>query len=67
MWLLLTRKTPPDRPYWRGRRGMAMLDAVGWPLAWIVGVLHLPQHGGLVGAAIVAWASLCTPRTCLLT
>jgi hypothetical protein len=58
MWLVLTRSSRPDRPYWRGRRVLAALDAVVWPLAWIGGVLQLPRHGGLVGVAIVVWASL---------
>ena len=62
MWLVLTRRIRPDWPYWRGRRAFAALDAVGWPLAWIGGVLQLPRHGGLVGAAIVVWASIAAVR-----
>ena len=60
MWLLVVRtRTPrPDAPYWPGRRGCAVLDAVAWPLAWIVATTYLPNRGGLVGALVVAVACL---------
>ena len=58
MWLVLTRRIRPDKPYWRGRRACAALDAVGWPLAWVAAALHLPRHGGLVGAVIVVCAAI---------
>lgn len=35
---------------------MAAIDAIAWPLAWIAAAMHLPNHGGAVGAAIVAAA-----------
>lgn len=54
MWMVLVRTPRPDEPSWRGRRELAALDAVAWPLLWIVVVAtQLPAHGGLFGAVIV--------------
>lgn len=53
MWMVLVRASRPDEPNWRGRRELAALDAVAWPLLWIVVVAtQLPAHGGLFGAVI---------------
>ncbi len=35
---------------------MAAIDAIAWPLAWIVAAMHVPNHGGTVGVVIVAAA-----------
>ncbi len=56
MWLLLSRTPRPDAPSWRGRRSLAAIDAIAWPLAWIAAATHLPNRGGAVGAVIVAAA-----------
>lgn len=55
MWIVWMRAPQPDAPYWQGRRTLAALDAVVWPLAWVAIVAtQLPQHGGLFGAVIMA-------------
>lgn len=58
MWLLIARASPPDAPNWFGRRALAALDALAWPLAWIVVVLQLPGHGAMVGTLSIAVACL---------
>lgn len=58
MWLVLTRAPLPDAPYWPGRRLLALVDAVGWPVAWIAVAMHLPQPAGIVGPMVIALAVL---------
>jgi len=59
MWLLFARASPPDAPYWPGRRLLAAVDAAVWPLLWMVVFSHAPKHAGLVGPFVVAVALLC--------
>jgi hypothetical protein len=59
MWLLVTREAPPDAPYWPGRCLLATLDAVVWPLLWVVLVQHAPKPVGIVGPFVTAVALLC--------
>lgn len=54
MWILVTKMPRPDAASWPGRRAWAALDAVGWPLMWMVAVWHLPAHGQLLGTSVVA-------------
>lgn len=58
MWLILARAPRPDAPYWRGRRALALIDALAWPAAWIGLVIHLPQAAGIVGPVVVTAALL---------
>ena len=59
MWVVLLAKEPkPDAVVWPGRRALGFVDAVGWPLAWIVMALHLPKPAGLMGPAIITIAAL---------
>ena len=45
MWMLFARAPLPDAPYWRGRRWLAVIDAVAWPgaainaLRWVIALL----------------------------
>jgi hypothetical protein len=59
MWLLLAREPVPDASYWPGRRLLAAVDAVVWPLLWVIVFAHAPQRFGLVGPFIAAVAILC--------
>lgn len=64
MIVLMQREPRPDAPYWPGRRLLAALDAVGWPLGWVVLVHQYPQTAGLVVpvsivAALCAFFRLC--------
>ncbi len=59
MWLLYARAPAPDALYWPGRRWLAAVDAVAWPLAWVIVFSHAPKPVGLVGPFVVAIAFLC--------
>ena len=58
MWVLFARASPPDSPYWRGRRCLAALDAVGWPTFWLTVLSHAPARTELLGAVLAALAVL---------
>ena len=49
MWLLVARAPLPDAPYWIGRRWLACLDALGWPLFWVVVIRCAPVPAGIMG------------------
>jgi hypothetical protein len=56
LWVLMARPRRPDAVVWRGRRMLAALDAVAWPLLAALVLLSLPQPGnaGLVALAACA-------------
>ena len=58
MWLLVTRPPLPDAPGWAGRRCLAVIDALLWPLLWVVVVGHASAAVGfgLVGSFVSAIA-----------
>ncbi len=58
MWLLVAREPRPDAPDWPGRRLLAAVDAVIWPLLWVLLVRHVPGPAGLVGVFVTALAVL---------
>ena len=53
MWLLIARAPLPDAPQWRGRRVLALLDAVGWPLLVAIIVSNSASGLGLVGQVVL--------------
>ena len=59
MWLLVAREPRPDAPYWAGRHLFAAVDAVVWPIAWVLLINHAPAPVGLVGPFASAIALLC--------
>ena len=58
MWLLVAREPRPDAPEWPGRRLLAAVDAVAWPLMWVLLMRHAPQPVGLIGPFVTALAVL---------
>jgi hypothetical protein len=54
MWMLFARAPLPDAPYWRGRRWLAVIDAVAWPGAAINALRWVIDDGGLVLPVVVA-------------
>ena len=48
MWLIFARAPPPDAVVWPGRRALALVDALAWPVAWAVIVGGMPASGGLM-------------------
>ncbi len=58
MWIVMTRTPRPDASIWPGRKGLAAIDAVVWPLIWVAVVRHAPAPTGLVGPVVIAIAVL---------
>ena len=54
MWLVFARAPLPDAPYWPGRRFLALVDAVTWPVAWMALAMQLPQPAGVVTSVAIA-------------
>jgi hypothetical protein len=49
MWLLVAREPRPDAPEWPGRRLLAAIDALVWPLLWVLLIRQMPEPVGVVG------------------
>lgn len=58
MLLVVLRESRPDAPLWPGRRLLAAVDAMAWPLAWVLLVKHAPAPVGIVGPFVIAVAAL---------
>lgn len=56
MWLLVQREPWPDATCWPGRRLLASIDAVVWPLLLALVLSHVPARVGLVGPVVFALA-----------
>ena len=54
MWILFARAPWPDKPYWAGRRVLAALDALLWPLLLLAGLPHVPGASGVVKPVLLA-------------
>ncbi len=50
MWIVMMPASRPDASVWSGRRELAVVDAVAWPLFWVWLLRHVPAPVGLVGA-----------------
>lgn len=58
MWLLVAREPAPDAPYWPGRRWLAAIDAIAWPVAWMMLIQTIPGPLGIVGPVVAALVAL---------
>jgi hypothetical protein len=58
MWLLVAREPRANAPYWTGRRWLAAVDAVVWPLFWVILASQIDAAVGIVGPMVVAVALL---------
>jgi hypothetical protein len=58
MWLVFARAPLPDARHWPGRRLLALVDAVAWPMVWIALALHLQQAAGVVAPVVAGLAVL---------
>ena len=54
MWLLVAREPMQDAPQWSGRKSLAALDALAWPLAAVLLIFLSPLHLGVVGPVLMA-------------
>lgn len=59
MWIVVERAPAPDMPCWSGRRWLAAIDAVAWPVALGLLFSRVPGKGGLMlpmaSAVLVLW------------
>ena len=58
MFLIVAREPAADVAYWPGRRWFAAIDALVWPVMWVVVIANIPAPVGLVGAVGTAFAVL---------
>jgi hypothetical protein len=58
MALMIVGQIRPDAHVWRGRKLLALLDAVAWPGLWIYAVRQAPFETAAVGELLVAVAVL---------
>lgn len=54
----VAREPRPDAPDWPGRRVLAAVDAIVWPLLWVLLIQHAPEPVGLMGPFVTAMAVL---------
>lgn len=59
MWMVLARDPLPDAADWPGRHALALVDAVGWPVAWAAFVLKVPVPTGAIGQFALALCGVC--------
>ena len=58
MWLLVAREPRANAAYWTGRRWLAAIDAVVWPLFWVLVLGQIDAPVGIVGPKVIAVALL---------
>jgi hypothetical protein len=58
MWLLVAREPRANAPYWPGRRWLAAIDAVAWPLLWVLLGSLIDAPVGIVDPVIAVVALL---------
>lgn len=58
MWLLVAPEPRANAPHWTGRRWIAAIDAVAWPLFWVLLLGQIDSPVGIVGPMVVAIALL---------
>lgn len=59
VWIVVQRAPAPDLPVWSGRRWLAAIDAVAWPVALGFLLGRVPGKAGLMlpmaSAVLVLW------------
>lgn len=48
MWIIFARAPAPDAAYWPGRRALAALDALAWPVIALVLLSQVRGQAGLL-------------------
>ena len=54
MWMVYVREPKPNMPHWRGRRRLAVFDALGWPLLGLLLLHRVDVPMGIVGPVLQA-------------
>ncbi|HWH81291.1 MAG TPA: hypothetical protein VNU71_03550 [Burkholderiaceae bacterium] len=58
MWIMFGRAPAPDAAYWPGRRWMAAIDAMAWPVAAALLLARVPGRTGVLLPTAVAVLAL---------
>jgi ribose/xylose/arabinose/galactoside ABC-type transport system permease subunit len=58
MWMIVAREPKANAPQWTGRRWLAFIDALAWPLFWVLLLGQIDMPFGIVGPMVVAIAFL---------
>jgi hypothetical protein len=66
MWVLFARAPLPDARVWAGRRALALLEAVVWPLGLAALILGVPFPSGMLGVSAVALCAVTVLRRAYL-
>jgi len=58
MWIVFARAPRPDAAYWPGRRWLAAIDAMVWPILILWAVVSIPGGPGVAKPVLGAIALL---------
>lgn len=58
MWIFMTRPPRPDASQWAGRRTLALIDAIAWPVLWLAAIAAAPFDMGAFGWVFMGLACL---------
>ena len=58
MWMVWVRPAQPDAPWWPGRRRLAAIDAVAWPVGWVLVIQQAAPPVGVARPVLTALAVL---------
>lgn len=58
MWLLFARAPPPDVRVWPGRRALAFVDAVAWPVGLAALILSTPFPIDVMGMSAMSFCAV---------
>ena len=58
MFLIIARAPRPDVVVWPGRRWLASVDAIAWPVLTVLLVMNSSFSAGLVGSVATSMAAL---------
>ncbi|RYF58751.1 MAG: hypothetical protein EOO27_11545 [Comamonadaceae bacterium] len=65
MLMLIARPPRPDAVHWPGRRALAAIDAVAWPLLFAAAAWSAPFSTGVIGQLAIPLAiAFALPRFC---
>jgi hypothetical protein len=64
MWILYGRTPKADVACFPGRRWLALLDAVAWPVAWLIAISAIPYVTGVLEVFAKAVLVLIALRRC---
>ena len=62
MWIFMARPARPDASHWAGRRALAAIDAIAWPVLWLALIAIAPFDTGVVGWIAIGVLALAAMR-----